>query len=215
MYQKSSYNACFLRYGVRQTSVILGHVLPFYPTTDPENQNLDKMEKKPWRYYPFTPVYHKWKSYDVRFLRSSGTTDRVFCHFGSFFALWPSPNYPKNQNFKKWKQRPGDIIISHLCTTNEAIIWCMVPEIWSAKDRIFSHFGLMFGTDRQRDRWTEGRKNGWTDGRKKWHIGGCHLKNLQLNHSCKGFELATDHSCQLKKLILVQAFFIALVITNF
>ena len=25
------------------------------------------------------------------------------------------------------------------------IIWCMVPEIWSMADRIFSHFGWFFG----------------------------------------------------------------------
>ena len=40
VYQKSrSHDACFLRYGVRQTLffVILGHFLPFYSTTDPEN----------------------------------------------------------------------------------------------------------------------------------------------------------------------------------
>ena len=135
-----------------------------------------------------------------------------------FLPFDPHLTTRKIKILKNENKRP--VILSfHTCVPQITIIWCMVPEIWSAKDRIFSHFGLMFGTDRQRDRWTDGRKNGWTDGRtdgrKKWHIGGCHLKNLQLNHSCKGFELATDHSCQLKKLILVQAFFIALVITNF
>ena len=36
-------------------------------------------------------------------------------YFGLFFALLP-PNDPKNQNFKKKKKMPGDIIISHMCT---------------------------------------------------------------------------------------------------
>ena len=38
-------------------------------------------------------------------------------HFGLFFALSP-PNSPKNQNFKKMKKLPGDIIILHMCTKN-------------------------------------------------------------------------------------------------
>ena len=40
-------------------------------------------------------------------------------HFGLFFALLP-PNSPKNQNFKKMKEKktPGDIILLHVCTKN-------------------------------------------------------------------------------------------------
>ena len=32
--------------------------------------------------------------------------DRIFCHFGRFFALLPppTPNNPENQNFEKWKK---------------------------------------------------------------------------------------------------------------
>ena len=44
-------------------------------------------------------------------------TDRIFCHFGQFFAHLP-PNNPKNQNFKKMKKIPGDIIILHKCNKN-------------------------------------------------------------------------------------------------
>ena len=47
-------------------------------------------------------------------------TDRIFCHFGPFFALLPPPplNNQKNQNFEKMKKKPGDIIILHMCTKN-------------------------------------------------------------------------------------------------
>ena len=39
-----------------------------------------------------------------------------FCHFGSFFALFPpSLNNPENQNFEKMKKASGDIIILGLC----------------------------------------------------------------------------------------------------
>ena len=71
-----------------------------------------KIVKKPRRYYPFTHVYHKWKSYDAWFLRYKGTRDRVFSYLGPFFALWP-PNNPKNQIFEKMENTPGDIIILH------------------------------------------------------------------------------------------------------
>ena len=45
-------------------------------------------------------------------------TDRIFSHFGPFFALLP-PNNPENQNFEKMKKMPGDIIISHKCSIND------------------------------------------------------------------------------------------------
>ena len=44
-------------------------------------------------------------------------TDRIFCHYGLFFALLP-PIDPENQNFEKMKKIPGDIIILHVCTKN-------------------------------------------------------------------------------------------------
>ena len=43
------------------------------------------------------------------------TTDRIFCHFGPFFALLPHNN-PENQNFEKMKKIPGDIIILQMFT---------------------------------------------------------------------------------------------------
>ena len=41
----------------------------------------------------------------------------IIFHFELFFALLP-PNSPKNQNLKKMKKNPGDIIILHTCTKN-------------------------------------------------------------------------------------------------
>ena len=43
---------------------------------------------------------------------------RIFCHFWQFFTLLP-PNNPENQNFKKMKKTPEDIIILHMPTINE------------------------------------------------------------------------------------------------
>ena len=46
--------------------------------------------------------------------------NRIFCHFGSFFALLlPHPINPKFQNFEKKKETPEYIIILHMCTIND------------------------------------------------------------------------------------------------
>ena len=41
-----------------------------------------------------------------------------FVILGHFLAFYP-PNDPENQNFEKMKKMPGDIILLHMCTTNE------------------------------------------------------------------------------------------------
>ena len=79
------------------------------------------------------------------------TTDRIFFAFWTIFCPFtpPSPppppplqpRNPENPNFEKMKKTPGDIIILHECTINDNHIWYMVPEIWSASDRIFYHLG--------------------------------------------------------------------------
>ena len=44
--------------------------------------------------------------------------EQSFCHFESFLPF-DSPNNPKNENFEKIIKALGDIIILHLCTTND------------------------------------------------------------------------------------------------
>ena len=46
-------------------------------------------------------------------------TDRIFCHFGQFFAPSTSLTTWKVQNFEKMKKTSGDVIILHKCTRNE------------------------------------------------------------------------------------------------
>ena len=48
-------------------------------------------------------------------IKNKGQSFLWFCHFLPF----DPPNNPKNQNFEKIKKMPGDIIILHLCTTND------------------------------------------------------------------------------------------------
>ena len=89
---------------------------PFTPLTTHKIKIL-KNEKSICRSYHFTRMYQKLRSY-LWFLRYKAR-QTVFCHFGSFFAFDP-PNNPKNQNLEKIKIRPGDIIVLHLCTTNDS-----------------------------------------------------------------------------------------------
>ena len=60
-----SYDVWFLRYEAWWTEffVILDRFLPFYPCNNPKKLKFWKTEKKPWRYYHFTHVYHKWQSW--------------------------------------------------------------------------------------------------------------------------------------------------------
>ena len=70
-----------------------------------------KNVKKSWRYYPFTNLYHKWRSYDVWFLRYKAQQTVFFCHFGPFFCPFTPKQPRKNQNFEKMKEMPRYIIL--------------------------------------------------------------------------------------------------------
>ena len=57
----------------------------------PQKSKFQKNVKTTWRYYPFTHVHHKSRSY-VWFLwyKDKNAKAKVFCHFRPFFAFWPS-----------------------------------------------------------------------------------------------------------------------------
>ena len=61
----------------------------------------------------YTHVYHKWRPYDIWFLKYKVPQTG---HFGSFFTL----SVPTTWKIKilKLKKPPGDIIILHICTIN-------------------------------------------------------------------------------------------------
>ena len=114
--------------------VSLGHFLPFQPPDNPENQNF---ENNTWIYYHFTHVHHKWQSHDYGMVPEIwNMKEIIFCFFWTAFCPFTPPMDPGNQNFEISKNTPGDIIT--------LTIWCMVPEIWSVKDRVFCHFGSFF-----------------------------------------------------------------------
>ena len=78
-----------------------------------------KNVKNTWRYYPFTHVYHNQDHImHGSFLRYKGKGQSFFVILGHFLLFDP-PNNPKNQDFEKKLKKPGDIIILHVCTTND------------------------------------------------------------------------------------------------
>ena len=66
-----------------------------------------------------------------------------FLILGPFLPFDPHNN-PKNQYFEKIKKKHLKILSFYTCVPQMTIISCMVPEISSATDSIFCHFGLVF-----------------------------------------------------------------------
>ena len=103
--------------------VILGHFLPFY---------LEKLKKTPGDIIILHRlIYHKWRSYDVWFLIYGAQQTGCFVILGQFLPFGPLHNL-QNQNFKKMKKTPWDIIILRMCTKNHGHrmygSWGMVRE---------------------------------------------------------------------------------------
>ena len=82
-----------------------------------------KTEKKTKTYH-FTHVHHKWQSNNVWFLRHCAWQTNLFVILDYFLPFYP-PNSSKNENFKKMKKTPGDVIILHMSTKNhDHMLYC-------------------------------------------------------------------------------------------
>ena len=77
-------------------------------------QNIKKC-KKPWRYYPLTHVYHKWRSYDV-------WHGRQFFVILSHFLPSDPLNNRKNENFERMKTVPEKLTF-YTCVPQMIIIY--------------------------------------------------------------------------------------------
>ena len=87
------------------TDTIFCHFRPFFallPHYWPRKLKFGKNVKKTWRYYPFTYVHHKSRSYDVWFLRYKVQRTKFFVILGHFLPFDP-PNNSKNKNSEKTK----------------------------------------------------------------------------------------------------------------
>ena len=59
-------------------------------------------------------------------------TERIFCHFGPFFSLLPTPLMISKIKVMKKNNKMRQSL------------WCMVPEIWCMTDKILCLFGPFF-----------------------------------------------------------------------
>ena len=143
MYHKwQSYDVWFLRYWAQQTEcfVILGYFLLFYSpkTLSTKNENhmmydFGDMEHNRQNFYHFGLSFAHHKIYDSWDMKCN--RQNIFVILGHFLPFYP-PNSPKNENIKKLKKTPTDIIM---------IICYTVPEIWCVTNVIIIyHFGLFF-----------------------------------------------------------------------
>ena len=80
-----------------------------------------KNEESAWRYYHFTNVYYKWQSNHVWFLQflRYGVWQNFLTFWVIFSPFYLTINNTQNQNFRKMKKKPRDIIILHMCTITD------------------------------------------------------------------------------------------------
>ena len=97
-----SYDIWFLRNGVQWMDffVILGYLLPFYPSNNPKTQ-LKKVKMSGDIIILHT--YQKWQPYDVWFLRYGVQRIELFVILDHFLPFYPANN-PENQNLEKIKK---------------------------------------------------------------------------------------------------------------
>ena len=86
-------------------------------------------------YHHFTHVYQNPQSYEVQFLRYRVRQTEFSAILGHFLPFDP-PNNLKNQRFKQMKKGLKTLSF-YTCIPQMMVIWCMVPETWSATDFFF------------------------------------------------------------------------------
>ena len=119
VYQKPQpYEARFLRYGVRQIFLSFWAIFHiFTPLTTQKIKTLKK-SKRHLEMSLFCTCVPKIKIIWWMFPEIWNAKDKIFCHFGPFFALLPH-YWPRKLKFWKSVKTPGDIIFLHVCTINE------------------------------------------------------------------------------------------------
>ena len=139
----------------RQTGffLILGHFLPIHPLLIPKIKILNKINKTPEdiiilhmgtiNAQSYVHHGHIWlgtnqmfDSWDIEGNRQNFLWFwAIFCHFTS---LPPQLTTREIKTLKKWKKKPGDIIILHMCTINDSHM------MYGSWDMVFDKLNLMF-----------------------------------------------------------------------
>ena len=119
---------------------------PFFallPHYWPQKLKFGKNPKNHRRYYPFLHMctiinYHMMHSFwDIR------RNGKSFLSFWAIFRPLTLPTTQKIKTLKNWKKHL-EILSFYTCVPQITVIWRMVPEISSATEIIFCHFGLFF-----------------------------------------------------------------------
>ena len=69
--------------------------------------------------------------------------EQNFLSFWTIFCPFNPLTTQKIKILKKWKKQL-EILSFYTCVTKMTIIWCMIPEMSSARDSFFCHFGPFF-----------------------------------------------------------------------
>ena len=87
-------------------------------------------------------MYHKWKSYDVWFLRYNAWQTEFFVILDCFLPFYP-PKQPKKLKFSKNENAPGDVIILHKCTKNhDHMLYCSLDMAHNECNCYFSFWAI-------------------------------------------------------------------------
>ena len=92
----------------RKFFAIFGHFLPFYPTIEPKNWNLERMRKISWEIILFHMCFIN-EDHIMYGFRDIRVTDS-FLSFWAFFCPLTLLTTQTIKILKKWKQLPGDIL---------------------------------------------------------------------------------------------------------
>ena len=137
----------FLRYGVQQTEFFVIWTT-FCPFTHLTTQKINILKK--WKNCKAILSFHscipKMTFIWCMVPEMLRAMDRIFCHFGPFFFLYPLNNL-QNPDFEKMKQLLGDIIISHMCTINDNHdVWFLRYGAWHTEFFVILDHFLPFYT---------------------------------------------------------------------
>ena len=108
---------------------------PFFallPPSQPEKPKFWKNKKNVWRYYHFTHMYHKWRSYDVWLLRYGVGQTELFVVLGHFLPFHPF-NKLENQNLEKMKTFVRDIILHIYIKNHNHLMYSSWYTQWDRK----------------------------------------------------------------------------------
>ena len=145
----------------------MGHFLPFYIPHPPLKTQEIRILKKWKKLLDISSFYTRVPKTIIIWGTAPGIwsdTDRMFLSFWSIFFPFTPLTTDKIKILKKWKKHL-EMSSFYTCVPKIMIIWCILPKIWSARDKFFvilGHF-LVFHTtiDPRKLKFGKNIKNFW------------------------------------------------------